>query len=144
MLLFRQSLLQPSVTWVLFSIFQHTHKWVTHPIGNLLVSPLTLLFSLFFLFGLLLYIDFVLSNFGSLALSCSLFLSCLLLSSLQNLGICENKVPHQGIILTHETHQKMMTQSCTDQKRFEVVWPLCVQGCQLRFWCIPSTPIRQK
>lgn len=63
-----------------------------------------------FLFGLLLYIDFVLSNFGSLALSHSLFLSCLLLSSLQNLGlsksICENKVPHQGIVLTHETHQK--------------------------------------
>lgn len=33
---------------VLFSIFQHAHKWVTHPIGTLLVSPFTLLFSLYF------------------------------------------------------------------------------------------------
>lgn len=101
----------------------HTRPWFP-PSLSFLVS--------IFLFGLLLYIDFVLSNFGSLALSHSLFLSCLLLSSLQNLGlsksICENKVPHQGIILTHETHQKMMTQTCTDQKSFEVVWPLCVQG----------------
>jgi len=120
---------------------QMGHTPYREPAGFPLNSPFQ---SLFFLFGLLLYIDFVLSNFGSLALSCSLFLSCLLLSSLQNLGICENKVPHQGIILTHETHQKMMTQSCTDQKRFEVVWPLCVQGCQLRFGCIASTPIRQK
>lgn len=133
---------------MLFSIFQHTHKWVTHLRDTAGFPFQTLFHSLFlcfaFYFILILYcpiLVLLLSLLATLSLS-------LLLSSLQKLGlsqsICENKVPHQGITLTHEPHQKMMTQTCTDQKRFEVVWPLCVHECQLRFWCIASTPIRQK